>query len=93
MQSKKSGMYSRIAKNIPLEFISIEHLGLVKNDQIDTESEEAKAWSPAFENYTFTSENGGTKLVVEVDTDEKYGGMFKDMWPKALEKLKELSEQ
>lgn len=86
------GMFSRIAKNTPLEYLSIEHLGIVKNGQPDTESDEAKLWQSAHENYIFTAKDGGTQLDIELDTDDKYADMFSDMWPQALEKLKQLSE-
>src|SRR5688572_26021299 len=52
--SGEGGMVSRIKENRPHEFISIEHLGIVQNGVEDTESEEAKKWAPAYENYTFT---------------------------------------
>lgn len=89
----ESGMYSRIAENRLHEFISIEHLGLIKDGVKDTESDEAKQWVSAHENYTFTEKDGSTELFVEIDTDEKYASMFEGMWPKALEKLKELAEK
>ncbi|MCC6866500.1 MAG: SRPBCC domain-containing protein [Ignavibacteria bacterium] len=87
-----SGMVSRIAENIPNEFLSIEHLGMIVNGVEDTNSDEVKAWAGAHENYTFNNSNGGTELIIEMDSDEKYSDMFNGMWPKALEKLKELSE-
>ncbi len=89
----EGGMASRIAENREFEFISIEHVGIVKNGVEDTESEEAKKWSPAFENYTFTDKGDGTEVVVEMDIMPEYKEMFEGMWPKALEKLKEVAEQ
>ena len=87
------GMYSRIKENIPYEFISIEHLGLIKNGEIDTTSEEVKQWAPAFENYTFKEKDGKTELIVEMDVDPKHKAMFEAMWPKALKALKTLCEK
>ena len=89
---KTSGMFSEIAENIPYEFVSIKHLGIIKDGVEDTTSEEAKSWSPAFENYTFKDNGGKTELLIEMDADEKYSGMFNEMWPKALKRLKELCE-
>jgi L-rhamnose mutarotase len=88
----ESGMVSVIEENRPYEFISIKHLGIVKHGVEDTTSEEATKWAPAFENYTFTEENGGTKFSVDMDIEEEYEKAFTEMWPKALETLKELSE-
>jgi uncharacterized protein YndB with AHSA1/START domain len=90
---KEGGMVSRIAENRPHEFISIEHLGIVQNGVEDTTSEEARKWTPAFENYTFTEENGVTTVLVEMDAEEEFTEMFEGMWGKALEKLKEIAEK
>ncbi len=87
------GMVSRIKDNRKYEFISIEHLGIIENGKEDTSSEAVEEWAGALENYTFKEQNGKTEVMVEMDTDEEYGEMFQDMWPKALQKLKELSEQ
>ena len=87
------GMVSRIAENRLHEFVSIEHLGIYKNGVEDTKSAEAKKWTPAFENYAFIDKDGGTEVQVEIDVIEEYKEMFEDMWPKALEILKELSEK
>jgi len=88
------GMFSRIKENRPHEFISIEHIGLLKPDgTVDTESEEVKKWAPAFENYTFAEKDNFTELTVDQDMSEEYKTMFEEMWLKALQALKELSEK
>lgn len=87
------GMVSRIAENIPYQFISIEHLGIVNNGVEDTTSEEAKKWAPAFENYTFKEEDGVTEVQVDIDMMDEYVDMFNEMWPKSLERLKVLAEE
>lgn len=89
---KEVGMVSRTAENKPYEFISIEHLGIVHDGVEDTESDEAKKWAPAFENYTFTEKDGKTELQVDMDVDENEAQMFEKMWPEALQKLKEIAE-
>jgi hypothetical protein len=48
---------------------------------------------PAFENYTFKEKNGTTEVIVEMDINDEYKEMFEGMWPKALQKLKELAEK
>ncbi|HET7274101.1 MAG TPA: SRPBCC domain-containing protein [Longimicrobiaceae bacterium] len=87
-----NGMVSRIAENRPHEFISIEHVGFVQNGIEDTESEDAKKFAGARENYTFRETDGVTELKVDMDTDEEYRSMFEEMWPRALKKLKSLCE-
>lgn len=88
------GMTSVIAENKPYQFISIKHLGIVKNGLDDTESEEAKAWSSAYENYTLDERGGLTELKVELSAiPADFEQYMTDTWPKALAKLKALCEQ
>ena len=89
----EGGMVSRIAKNVPYEYLSIEHIGIIENGIEDTTSEKAKSWTPAFENYTFTEKDGGTDLTIDVDLDEQYIEIFDKMWKEALQKLKNLVEK
>ena len=86
------GMVSRIKENKLYEFISIEHLGIVQDGKEDTTSEAVKGWAGAHENYSFSEKDGATKDAVEMDSNEEYSEMFNGMWPKALQKLKELAE-
>lgn len=88
-----SGMVSRIKENRKPEYLSIEHLGFIKDGKEDTSSDEVKKWAGALENYTFTEENGKTEVLVDMDSDEEYEEMFQEMWPKALQRLKELAEK
>lgn len=92
------GMISEIAKNIPYKFISVLHLGMVKNGVEDTTSEEIKKWTPAFENYTFIEKENQTQLQVDMEMEsspesKEMKEMFEGMWPQALEKLKEICEK
>ncbi len=87
------GMVSRIAENKLHEFISLELLGFVKDGKEDTESEEAKAMAGAHENYTFKESDGSTEVLVDMDSNGEYKALFEEAWPKALLKLKELSEK
>ena len=90
----RSGMVSRIEKNRPYEFLSIRHLGMVKNGIEDTQSDEVKAWGNAIESYELSSaENRDeTRLAVEMDSVDEFKDYFEETWPKALDKIKELSE-
>lgn len=90
--SGEGGMVSRIAVNKPQGFLSIEHLGIYANGVEDTTSEEAKKWSPAFENYTFTETDGVTTLTIDSDVEDSHKAEFENMWDKALKKLKEMCE-
>ena len=86
------GMVSRIVTHRPNEFLSIKHVGTVKGGVEDTESAEAKTWAGALENYTLQEVNGSSKLTVEMDANEEYRNYFEETWPKALNKLKDISE-
>ena len=87
-------MLATIHSAIYPEFISIQHLGLVANGVDDTTSEEVKKWAPSFENYTLKSiDDTTTQFVVEVDSNEEYHDYFLEVWPRALAKLKEVSER
>lgn len=88
----EGGMFSRIKENREFEFISIEHLGLIKNGVRDTTSDEVKKWAPAFENYTFVEKDGGTELQVDMSVHDEFAAMFEEMWTKALQDLKALAE-
>ena len=87
-----SGMVSRIEENIPYEYMSIEHLGEVKDGVEDTTSEAVKKWAGAHENYTLRDSNGGTELVIDMDITPEFAEMFDGIWPKALAKIKEIAE-
>jgi L-rhamnose mutarotase len=86
------GMSAIIAEHKPFEFISIKHIGFISGGVEDTESEQIKAWAPAFENYTLKEIDGKTEVTVDMDVTEEYEKMFEETWPKALQRLKELSE-
>lgn len=90
---KEGGMVSRIKENRKHEYVSIEHVGVVQDGVEDTESEIAKKWTPAHENYTFTKKDEGTELSIDVDVADEYKEIFEGMWSKALEVLKELAEK
>ncbi len=91
------GMVSRIAENVPNEFMSIEHLGMFDNGVEDYDSEHVKMWAGAKENYTLTDLDGKTDLLIYMEMDDSEANkpmidMFADMWPKALASVKELAE-
>ncbi|WP_053970807.1 SRPBCC domain-containing protein [Mangrovimonas sp. ST2L15] len=89
---KKGGMVSEIADNIPHKFISIRHYGILDGDKEITEGPDVEKWAGGLENYSFQEENGVTTITVECDMTEDYQDYFDTTWPKALKKLKELSE-
>jgi uncharacterized protein YndB with AHSA1/START domain len=86
------GMVSRIKDNIPNKYVSIEHYGIVENGKERTTGIDVEAWAGCNENYAFEEKDGKTLLAVTLDINADYKDYFNDTWPKALSKLKELSE-
>jgi len=85
-------MVSRVAEHRPNEFLSLEHLGIVKDGVEDTTSAEVKDWAGAHENYTLQENAGRVTLRIDMDTADSHKQYFEETWPQALAALKELSE-
>lgn len=92
LDGRGMGMVSRIAVNRPNEYMSIEHLGEVKDGVEDTTSDRVKAWAGAHENYTLKKINDQTELTIDMDITKEFKEMFAQIWPKALANVKTLSE-
>lgn len=92
-KGEKGGMVSKIVENIPNQFVSIQHYGLVKGGKEITEGPEVEKWANGFENYTFEQNKGITTLIVDLDTTEDFEAYMNETYPNALNKLKELCEQ
>jgi uncharacterized protein YndB with AHSA1/START domain len=87
-----SGMVSMVASNKPNEYMSFKHLGEVHNGVEDTTSDKVKQWAGSTENYTLKESNGGTELLIDMDISAEFKDMFEQMWPKALQNVKDLAE-
>ena len=86
------GMYSSIARNKKNEFMSFKYMGVVKNFEELPKDEETLKWSRSMENYRLTETDGETELQIELDASKEHQDYFKETFPKALEKVKEISE-
>lgn len=96
LDGNNQGMVSRIAENVPNEFMSIEHLGYYQDGVEDYEKAKKENWAGAKENYSLSDLGGKTALQIYMEMDgnnEEMIAMFEGMWPKALEIVKELSEK
>ena len=89
---KGDGMIARIAKRRDNEFMGLQHLGMVIGGKEKTEGPEIDSWKGAEENYTLTEENGSTHLQVDMDITDDMLDYFDKIWPKALDKLKQMAE-
>ncbi len=86
------GMLSEIAVNRPGEFVSIRHLGCIYKGVADTDSDAARSWAQAYENYSFITHGSGTRLVIDQDANAEFEQYLTEAWPRALELLKALCE-
>lgn len=84
------GMYSKIARLIPNEYMSFEHQGDIK-DGVE-QPIDPQGWAGAQENYSLHVDGEGTRLVVEVDSTDEFFTFLQEAFPKALDKVKELAE-
>jgi hypothetical protein len=92
LDGEGQGMFSIIDKKIPSRQMSFKHLGVVIKGVEQPADEKTKDWSGAKENYYLSDRNGGTELKVEMDTVEEHAQYFRDVFPKALEIVKQAAE-
>lgn len=85
-------MVSKINENIPNQFVSIQHYGLLKDSIEITEGSDVEKWANGLENYTFEEKGGVTSVTVDLDTTEEFLDYMNEHYPKALHKLKEICE-
>lgn len=88
---KREGMVGYIRENIPNQYVSIEYKGILDGDHEITEGPLASDWQ-GFENYAFESHNGSTTVTVDIDVNDQMKEYFRETYPKALDKLKEICE-
>lgn len=91
-----SGMASEIAEMIPNERMKFRHLRSVRDGKELMDDPADKDWAGSMENYYLKSSGKDTELTVEFDTKGLPQDMldyFMTTWPKALARLKEISEK
>jgi uncharacterized protein YndB with AHSA1/START domain len=87
------GMVSKVRENIAGRFLSIEHLGIVKDGKEILSGPEVDGLSGILENYTFTELNGTTLVEVDIDSNMEFKSYLSETWPRALNKLKFICEK
>ncbi|MCX2681567.1 SRPBCC domain-containing protein [Galbibacter sp. EGI 63066] len=93
LDNNGSGMYSKIAQCTTNEFMSFEHQGIVKDGVEQPQDRQTKEWAGAKEEYRLSGSNGETLLEVRMHSDNEWAGYFNKTFPKALERVKQLSEK
>lgn len=86
------GMVAEIAENRKHEFVSIRHLGEIRDGVEDTTSGAVREWAPAHENYAFDDAGSGTRVTIELETMQEWAEPMAEVFPRALALLKELCE-
>ena len=92
-EGKVGGMVSLIRENIPNRYVGIDHIGVIQGDKEITSGPEVEKWCGVPENYTFTNNNGGTLLTVDIGTNDEFEIFLVDTYPKALNILKTICEK
>jgi len=83
-----NGMIAKIKENLPNQFMSIEHLGEIKDGKEHFDND----WGGTLENYTLEEKNGETVLKIDIGVSAEWKDYFNETWPKALNKVAELAE-
>lgn len=86
--SDKNGIYSRIEKHMPNEYIAFKHIGNVLNGEEQVVDKETEKWSGATEIYKIVEERDCHKLMVEIDVMDEHVVFMSKSFPKALEVIK-----
>ncbi|MDC8104379.1 SRPBCC domain-containing protein [Chryseobacterium sp. PTM-20240506] len=87
LDPNNNGMFSKVEKNVPNKEIRFLHLG-----EIVAGVEAPQEWGEATESYFLKETDEGTSLKCEIQTPEEFKGFFEEKFPKALEIIKNLSQ-
>ena len=88
-----SGMIAEIEENIPNKYLSIKHIGELKDGVEDTTSDRVKEWAGAHEDYTLNQLGDKTEWLVEIDVSQEWEEYMTKAWTQAQEKVKEMAEE
>ncbi len=86
------GLYSLITECRRNEYMAFKHIGEMKNFEELPVVKGAESWSGSMETYTLKEHNGVVLLECSLDATEEMENYFTDLFPKAMEVVKNLSE-
>ena len=72
--------------------IYFQHIGEIKNLEEQPVDEAVGKWTGAFENYILKESEKFTTLIAEIELTPGHVKFYDENFPKALEKIKKLSE-
>lgn len=84
----KSGIYSRIEKHIPNQYIEFKHIGNVVDGKEQPSDDEVKKWSGATESYEIIEGKYTNTLRIDIDVMNEHFEFMTKTFPKALEVVK-----
>ena len=83
------GMYSDISLHLPEQAMIFTHQGIIENFR---EIPGATSWTGAREQYSLKDSDNQIRLHVQLDLDENHLAYFEQVFPPALQRIKELAE-
>ena len=90
ISSEGLGVTSFVEKLIPNEYIAFRQVA----DTMDSgKQERKKEWTGGKESFELSEKNNSTNLAVNIDVPPGLEEIFKDRFPKALERVKILAEK
>jgi uncharacterized protein YndB with AHSA1/START domain len=84
------GVTSLVEELTPGEFLLLRHHA---DTQESGKREREDQWTGGKESYSLSEQDGATTLTAAFDVPPELEEMFKDLYPKALERVKELAER
>jgi hypothetical protein len=90
LDGKRNGMYALIETRIGNTQMTFKHLGEIKEGKEQAPSSD---WGDSRESYFLEEKDGMTELRTELDAPENFKKYFEEVFPKALNLVKELSEK
>jgi len=88
-----NGLLSKVKENIPNQQITLQHFGFTQNGQEVTEGPLVASIAGSIEAYTIVAQGETSVLKVVSDVDKNYSEFMIEVWPKALDRLREICEQ
>jgi uncharacterized protein YndB with AHSA1/START domain len=84
------GVTSLVEKIVPNQYLLLRHSA---DTQGSGTQERTSEWTGGTESYKLSEENGVTTLIAAFDVPQEMEEYFNTVYPKALEKVKELAER
>lgn len=91
-EGKREGLLGTVMDFVPNSFVSVRYYGFLDGDDEITEGEAVQGYIGAYENYSFNAEGGRTSVMVDVDVEAAFKSYMLETYPKALERLKKITE-